>query len=604
MKTRITSFSNDIVIQKYLNGKTLDQIVKETNLSKGTVYNLVKRWKDNLESTGIEEIREFAIVVNKSGLTIQECAQGFRIAQILRELGINDEFEDGDDSASEQDLLEYIRNETTDWDRGKNDHALFRSSYNGLTKRGRSRNKDALTKNDFHHFIEDIYNNCKKYGIKPFNFIGFIKDLIDFYPYLECEMPSSINKDPELSLTTESEDESEEIIYFKRAPIGENDDIEHKFEIKDNTLTQQANEPGVFIQIPFISQVSYYINQIKQEFKKREERRKSLNTDISFLENKKSALENNLREITNKNNNVLAHLQWYDFLKQTLSDNYSLNLDEEIIFFSSLINDFKTHKYNIFDILKEYKQIQSLRKEKDHIQNTIAINAPLQQDLLKEVNLLNSRLDVSRQTVKIYSELDAMGFDLKRLKQLHGTIIEIAIANHILEWDAVTKFLNDIEDQYDSKLGFETKIKELMTTMDKLKDEIPHYKSNLIIQSQVASLLLYLTNNGVTNEDIINMSQLVVSLQDSNFLTNTSSQRGNTANSIGNNNTKKNSKNETWKLLINQLRIIPNIDSEIEKLIIHRNELRSEINHLYTKKNEIEESYIGFEEPNTDQYLA
>ena len=333
MKTRITSFSNDIVIQKYLHGKTLDQIVKETNLSKGTVYNLVKRWKDNLESTGIEEIREFAIVVNKSGLTIQECAQGCRIAQILRELGINDEFEDGDDSASEQDLLESIRNETTDWDRGKNGHALFRSSDNGLTKRGRSRNKDALTRNDFHHFIEDIYNNCKKYGIKPFNFIGFIKDLIDFYPYLESELPSSINKDPELSLTTESEDESEEIIYFKRAPNGENDDIEHKFEIEDNTLTPQANEPDVLIQIPFISQVSYYINQIKQELKEREEHRKSLNADISFLENKKSALENNLREITNKNNNVLAHLQWYDFLKQALYDNYSLNLDEEIMFF-------------------------------------------------------------------------------------------------------------------------------------------------------------------------------------------------------------------------------------------------------------------------------
>ncbi len=45
--------------------------------------------------------------------------------------------------------------------------------------------------------------------------------------------------------------------------------------------------------------------------------------------------------------------------------------------------------------------------------------------------------------------------------------------------DAVTKFLNDIEDQYDNKLGFETKIKELRTTMDKLKDEIPQYKSNL-----------------------------------------------------------------------------------------------------------------------------
>lgn len=58
----------------------------------------------------------------------------------------------------------------------------------------------------------------------------------------------------------------------------------------------------------------------------------------------------------------------------------------------------------------------------------------------------------------------------------------------------------------------------------------------------MAPLLLYLTNNGLTNEDIINMSQLVVSLQNSTFLTNTSSQGGNTANGIGNNNTEKNLK--------------------------------------------------------------
>jgi hypothetical protein len=114
MKTRITSYRNDIVIQKYLNGKTLDQIVKETNPSKGTVYNLVKRWKDKLGSIGIEEIREFATVASKSGMTIQQCAQGFRIVQILKELGINDEFEDIDDFAPEQDLLESIRNGTTD----------------------------------------------------------------------------------------------------------------------------------------------------------------------------------------------------------------------------------------------------------------------------------------------------------------------------------------------------------------------------------------------------------------------------------------------------------------------------------------------------------
>ncbi len=270
-----------------------------------------------------------------------------------------------------------------------------------------------------------------------------------------------------------------------------------------------------------------------------------------------------------------------------MSDNYTINLDEEILFFSSIINDFKTHNYNILDILKEYKQIQSLRKERDRIQNEMNLNTPLHQDLLKQIASTNSQLNFARQTIKIYWELDTMGFDLKKLKQLYGTIIEITITNHILPQDAVTKFLNDIENQYDNKLGFETKIKELYAKIDELEKEIPHYKSNLLIQSQVASLLLYLVNNGVTNEDIINMSQLVISLQSGYFLTNISSQGGNEANGIENN-TEKNSKYETWKLLINKLRSMPSIDSEIEKLIIHRNELRSETNHLNTKKNAIE----------------
>lgn len=41
-------------------------------------------------------------------MTIQECAQGFRIAQILKELGINDEFEERNDSDPKRDILEEI----------------------------------------------------------------------------------------------------------------------------------------------------------------------------------------------------------------------------------------------------------------------------------------------------------------------------------------------------------------------------------------------------------------------------------------------------------------------------------------------------------------
>ena len=66
----------------------------------------------------------------------------------------------------------------------------------------------------------------------------------------------------------------------------------------------------------------------------------------------------------------------------------------------------------------------------------------------------------------------------------------------------------------------------------------------------------------------------------------------------------KKTQNETWKLLINKLRSVPSIDSEIEKLIIHRSEIRSEINYLNTKKNAIEEPYIEIEEPYVDEYFG
>ena len=66
---------------------------------------------------------------------------------------------------------------------------------------------------------------------------------------------------------------------------------------------------------------------------------------------------------------------------------------------------------------------------------------------------------------------------------------------------------------------------------------------------------------------------------------------------------KKTLKMKLGNYLVNKLRSMQNIDSEIEKLIIHRNELRLEINHLNTKKNEIEEPYVAIEEPYVDHIL-
>ncbi len=71
----------------------MNEIVRETPLSKGTVNNIIKDWRSNIAGTNIEEIRAFTSEVRKSGITIEECAQGLRIVQLLKKFDINDEYD-------------------------------------------------------------------------------------------------------------------------------------------------------------------------------------------------------------------------------------------------------------------------------------------------------------------------------------------------------------------------------------------------------------------------------------------------------------------------------------------------------------------------------
>jgi hypothetical protein len=92
--TKVTFQITSTVTQKYLHAKTLDEIAQETCLSKGTVFKIVRNWKQKVGGNDIEGIRAFIAAVRKSEMIIQECAVGFRIAQMLKELDIRDEFDD------------------------------------------------------------------------------------------------------------------------------------------------------------------------------------------------------------------------------------------------------------------------------------------------------------------------------------------------------------------------------------------------------------------------------------------------------------------------------------------------------------------------------
>jgi len=68
---------------------------------------------------------------------------------------------------------------------------------------------------------------------------------------------------------------------------------------------------------------------------------------------------------------------------------------------------------------------------------------------------------INRGKLSLCEDLQGLGFGLKELKQLSGTINEVAAANNIPPDMAVRKFFEDIERNYDTMLGFDSKLKGL-----------------------------------------------------------------------------------------------------------------------------------------------
>ena len=127
------------MIQGYLNGKTRDQIALDAGISAGMASSIIKDWKKRIGAPNIEEVRDFSITVRKYGMSVNQCAQGFRTLQLLKSLDI------GEDN-----------------DRGDGDDDT----------------------NEITSFIEAIRMHCKNLGVTPAIALLWIKDLLDcnLYP--------------------------------------------------------------------------------------------------------------------------------------------------------------------------------------------------------------------------------------------------------------------------------------------------------------------------------------------------------------------------------------------------------------------------------------
>ena len=169
-------------------------------------------------------------------------------------------------------------------------------------------------KMDFPIFVKEIYSNCKNLGIPPAKISSWIKDMLDFYP---------------------------------------------------SPYSDSKRDSFAEIQIPFISQISFHIDQKKKECAYLESCKKRLKDDIQKLEAQKNNSSYNLSQIKQEEKDALSYLPFFHNLERKLKHNHDINIKDDILSFSQVIDDFKGHGYNAHEIINEYLKPRSLKLDID-----------------------------------------------------------------------------------------------------------------------------------------------------------------------------------------------------------------------------------------------
>jgi len=187
----------------------------------------------------VEEITDFATLVKRSDITIEECAQGFRIINILKNLGI------GDMDIAEDDVED-----------GDEDDSHANNNYNKLFS-----------------FIDQIYKNCIKVGIAPIIIPLWIKDLLDSKSLIDIDKREDHHDVDAIiqtsSIQKEKEDKEKDLTDFdtsisKETHLNPNNNEKTTTDsfiesgISSANFKQTRNFSSSEIKIPFVSQVSFF----------------------------------------------------------------------------------------------------------------------------------------------------------------------------------------------------------------------------------------------------------------------------------------------------------------------------------------------------------
>ena len=188
---------------------------------------------------------------------------------------------------------------------------------------------------------------------------------------------------------------------------------------------------------------------------------------------------------------------------------YGIHIDDDLLKFAKVVHGISEEGYDAGKVIKEFSDLESLKTEYWSYREAIPNLKKNYDDLNQGCSMLEQSVNSYNQTLSLYDELQAMGFGLKELKQLRNTFNEIACANNILKDQAGQKFYKDIEEEYDNKLGFESKLDKLRSDIVTVNTNLNFSRMVLLAQPLVGPSLQRLFSKGLVEQDIVELANIL-----------------------------------------------------------------------------------------------
>src|SRR5918995_6689177 len=91
MRIPIPDHIRSAVINSWMRGNSRDNIASEFNISTGSVSNTIEQWQNRIGVFDANNLRELALALKKAGMSTLQCADGLRISNLIKQLGIGEE---------------------------------------------------------------------------------------------------------------------------------------------------------------------------------------------------------------------------------------------------------------------------------------------------------------------------------------------------------------------------------------------------------------------------------------------------------------------------------------------------------------------------------